>query len=408
MPVHVRHGAPGSYKSACAVHIDVHGWLMQGREVHTNIRGIGHVSDFEAAYGVEYPPTAKVVAYELTDRESRLQFAKFFHWLPLGAALVIDEGQMIFPDRRDFKETDLDLPDEYNPVNPDTGERDRPSDIYQAIDMHRHYNWDICITTPNIKKLPTWLKGTIEVAYKHDNRSHIPFQKGKCRIIQHSPEESVPRVLKGVPVQTIKVPNHVFSCYGSTTTGTITKSVRRNPLNTPVVWFFGIFICGLAVFFVRSTSQVVGKDSPTLADYSGSAVQAASASVRSGGSGSAVSSDPDYVPTVNAGRSAFDRIVDMIPDQSNGIQIVGFFKMDDRTSYIYRIAQGKTAMIVRSEWLEDSGFVVKVNSECSQDISHPDEPLPYRVTCAAVTDAASEAERASTGAAATSFSLAGS
>lgn len=398
MPFHIRHGAPGSYKSACAVWIDVLTWLKQGREVHTNIRGIGDVADFELAFGITLPDTAKVVAYDLRTHADRMQFAAWFHWLPFGAAIVIDEGQMIYPDRRDFKATDLDLSDADNPIDPETGHHERPSDIFVAIDMHRHYNWDGSVTTPNIKKLPQWFRNSVETAYKHDNRSHIPFQKGKTRIITHSPDILSPSIQKGVPVETLKVPANVFKVYGSTTTGEITSNIaRKNPLKTPAVYIpaaiavFAVLWTVWGILGISSDPQATS-DTP-LPDVDSSPSRGQDRHAASSRSPVAYPVERDSV--INAGAAAFEPLSAMIPGV-NGVAVAGWYgRTSASPSYLYRVTTDERSVIVSADWLTDAGFTISTNSNCSHDLSHPSLSASLRVVCAPVRREPSEAERAS-------------
>ncbi|RMO84683.1 hypothetical protein ALQ33_200048 [Pseudomonas syringae pv. philadelphi] len=46
---------------------------------------------------------------------------------------------------------------------------DRPMNFLDAWTRHRHWNWDIILTTPNIKYVHTDIRQTSEAAYQHSN-----------------------------------------------------------------------------------------------------------------------------------------------------------------------------------------------------------------------------------------------
>ncbi len=70
--------------------------------------------------------------------------ARWFHWLPQGALLVIDEGQKIYPTRlKNLKEFDFYTDEE--------SEQWRPKTLEEAFDQHRHFNWDIYINNKYCK-----------------------------------------------------------------------------------------------------------------------------------------------------------------------------------------------------------------------------------------------------------------
>jgi len=382
MPFHIRHGAPGSYKSACAVWLDCLEFLKQGRVVHTNIRGIGDVADFENAFSLELPDTAEVVRYDLRTRADKLKFAAWFHWLPLGDAIIIDEGQMIYPNRRDFKPESLDLSDDDNPVNPETGERERPSDIFQAIDMHRHYNWDGCVTTPHIKKLPDWFRSAVERAYRHDNRSHIPFQKGKTRIISHAPDMPVPAISKGVSVKTLRVPKNVFEVYGSTTTGEITKNVSRtNPLRSPALILPALVgILGVG-YFLFSLSSVLSPDPVSVVDSSPRSDASVDPVPGRLAQQDVARVSPSVTSPVDASASAYEVLQRHMPG-ATGLFVVGSWgPSGGDLSYLYSLVTDDRAVLVPGTWLSDAGFSLDVVSSCAHDLSHPLASSSLRVVC---------------------------
>lgn len=264
MAVHIRHGAPGSFKTACAVWFDILTWLRDGRSVYTNIRDMKTVSEIESVIGEDFPDTAEIICIDTDSQSDRLKFACWFHWLPIGAAICIDEGQFIYPSRTDFKPVTLDFPGGLDAAT----KANRPPDIFTALDKHRHYNWDIVVTTPNIKKIPNWFRDVVETAYHHKNMEHIPFYgKRKTREHRHDPSTTGTTINKQSQYLLRKVPVEVHSLYGSTITGTISKNrAETNPLKNPrLIGFLVLSVLSIITssYLIFGTGDVVQDDIET-------------------------------------------------------------------------------------------------------------------------------------------------
>lgn len=225
MTINIHHGPPGSYKSAGVVQRYVIPALTgedsdypDGRCVVTNIRGLDSIERVEEAFGVTCGPESRIINLETETRDALEYAARWFHWAPIGALIVLDEAQAVYPAaRRDFKIEHLDYPG-----GKEAAQRDnRPADVLLAFDMHRHYNWDLFLCTPNIGKIHKEIRQSAQQAFRHWQMGHlVPWKKNSWRELEHDPENSGKAASHsiGVPKE-YKVDLRVFQCYQSTKTG---------------------------------------------------------------------------------------------------------------------------------------------------------------------------------------------
>jgi zona occludens toxin len=251
MATSIHHGAPGSFKSFSLVQRFAIPALKAGRCVVCNVRGFDSLDRIiEQFPDIIFPESARLIYLETTTRESRLVMAGWFHWVPIGALIIIDEGQEIYPDRRDFKLESLDTfvcPDGF--LVEETAEP-RPVDVFTAYDKQRHYQWDIFISTTNIAKIKSEIRQVTEWAYRHRSLAGLfPWMKTSWVEHQHDAETSGKSESHriGSPVR-YKADPRIFGCYKSTATGEVTESqagqsILKNPkLLFPLVCIFASVI----------------------------------------------------------------------------------------------------------------------------------------------------------------------
>ena len=204
------HGDPGSYKTATLVNDYLVPGLKQGRVVVTNIRGVKSIEDIEALYEFEAPDTAEIILVSF-DQEGFDKMARFFHWVPEGALILMDEGQRIYPTRlRDFSQYDIRNP---------TDEK-RPRTVEDAFDSHRHMNWDIYISTPNIGKVHKEIRAVAEFGYRHKNLASVfSFLAGRYKRVVHNAENSGNAAGHTISSSMRKIDKRCFNVYQSTATG---------------------------------------------------------------------------------------------------------------------------------------------------------------------------------------------
>ncbi|WP_340677874.1 zonular occludens toxin domain-containing protein [Paraglaciecola sp.] len=275
------HGPPGSYKTSSAIWFEMLSAFRKGRIVVTNIEGMKPIDEIEKELGETFPESADIWRISTQKKKGLELFRSFFHWCPIGAQIIIDEVQDVFPAERTFKPEIYDyqpiemyegiLPDEYiqkhlallDDIKPDDfskadyddlGElvfdaNNRiiyPTTLKESFMRHRKYNWDIVVCTPDITQVNTLIRGACESAFNHSSKDMmgkvIPYFARRPRIRQHSPKENGMAARKSDIVTYRKVPTDVHKLYKSTSTGKVSASgVGKSPLQS------GSFIAAMSI-----------------------------------------------------------------------------------------------------------------------------------------------------------------
>lgn len=239
----------------------------------TNIRGFDDVDRVKDQFPDDcFHPDADILWVDTTLPEGRKFLAQWWHWVPFGALIIIDEVQQVYPDRRDFKLESLDA---FIPppglVIEDLALRGipegRPEDVFTAYDKQRHYNWDIFCSTPNINKVKAEIREVSEWAYRHrDISGLLPWKKNSWIEHQHDPESTGKSASHrvGSPVQ-YKADPRVFVCYASTATGQHVKSkAGRSILSDPKILAIVVLIGVCLIWMVYFYGKRFGSKAPTL------------------------------------------------------------------------------------------------------------------------------------------------
>ena len=239
MSIKIYWGANGSYKSASAVEFDIIPELLRpvvemkqedgtitirpaGRVVVTNIRGCTLERVMEQYPDV--PDTSEIIYLDTSKAGTMDKLQTWFRWVPDGALIVLDEVQLIH--RKAWREKDLEkftLEVDDNGVKrkatfEEAEQLGKPHDMLDAFTRHRHFNWDLVLTTPNIKYIREDIRNTCEVAYRQANGALIGFN-GKFKRSMHDASENKPS--SGSLVQTLSIKKKTFKCYQSTKTGIV-------------------------------------------------------------------------------------------------------------------------------------------------------------------------------------------
>jgi zona occludens toxin len=230
---------------------------LAGRVVVTNVRGLDNrqlvVDTLENAkkYFIypafkEIPSSFDIIFVDTTNQAGRDSLAAFFHWVPHGAFLLIDEAQMIFP--LVWKEKDLkrfDYPGGLKAAHADN----RPPNFLLAFEMHRHYGWDIVLTTPNIKSIRTDIRSTCEAAYKHKNQALIGLGGRYLEAFHFAQDNGT--TSQFLSVRNRKIKSYVWKLYKSTATGSFSDTIGGTPLwKNPRVAGLLLLIAGLSVYIL--------------------------------------------------------------------------------------------------------------------------------------------------------------
>lgn len=288
MAASIFHGAPGSFKSASAVWFEVLPALRSGRLVVTNIEGILPKEDIENELNEIFPDSAQVWRLSSQNEVGQLLWRNWFHWMPCGALVVIDEVQDVYPtettafkpDSCDYKHISnyvdtlppdwvtyhFNILDSYKPDDLNSGDTDDlgqqlfnehghiiyPKTLKECYMRHRKYNWDIICCTPDITSVHKYIRNVSQYAYAHkyfDNLEAIPYFKRRPRIHEHNPKLDGKTPNKADPKKWRKIPIEVHKCYKSTATKSITKATGRNFLLSPVFAFPILMVCLCIVYF---------------------------------------------------------------------------------------------------------------------------------------------------------------
>nr|CAA47169.1 unnamed protein product [Pseudomonas sp.] len=140
-----------------------------GRVIVTNVRGVS-AQRFAHVLNVDESEGGDVIHVDTSNQRGRLRMATWFHWAPPGALVFVDEAQAIWP--KAWTQKDLQVLD-YPGGSAQAEADDRPHCYSIAWEMHRHWNWDFILTTPNINKLRDEYRGCADGAYKHKNLALI-------------------------------------------------------------------------------------------------------------------------------------------------------------------------------------------------------------------------------------------
>lgn len=255
----IHHGPPGSYKSFAIIQQVVIPALVEGRTVITNIRGLNDIDRICEVMKVEIPEDTQLIAIEHDSDEGFEHMARFFQWAPVGALIVMDEGQEIYSTRLKGLAA-FDTPESLREqisqrdkeLNPDL-DVVRPYTVEKAFDKHRHMGWDIYISTPNITKIHKEVRSVAEYAKRHREMSGVvPWWKNCWREFKHDAEQSGKSVSHyiGTPVL-YKADKRIFECYKSTATGKAKGSNEsKSVFNDPKLRvFIGIVLLAIGLFF---------------------------------------------------------------------------------------------------------------------------------------------------------------
>lgn len=219
MSVKIHYGPPGSYKTAGAMLDDVIPALREGRLVVTNVRGLT-IEKVRREFP-DLPGEAEVLSLDTEEAGQKERWSRWFHWVPQGALMVVDEAQDVWPKRW----TDKQLQALEFPGGEDAAEKEgRPGTWWIAWEKHRHYNWDFVLTAPHIKKIREEIREVSEGAFKHINRAQLGrIFAGSYNQAYHSAMDTG-SASSIYTVEKKRIPDYVFRCYKSTKTGEFTDT----------------------------------------------------------------------------------------------------------------------------------------------------------------------------------------
>ncbi|AVO54362.1 zonular occludens toxin domain-containing protein [Ectopseudomonas mendocina] len=241
MSIKIHHGPNGSYKTSGAIQDDAVPALKEGRLIITNVRGF----TLERVLQVmpDLPESVDIINLDLEQQADMERMRTWFQWAPRGAFIIFDETQLVFP--KAWRERDLERFD--FPGGSEAAQAaDRPMNWLDGWTRHRHWNWDVVLTTPNISYIRDDIRMTCEMAYKHSNLAVIGI-KGRYKEAQHDAQLNRPPA-EGTIIEYKRIKQDTFRLYQSTATGkTQDTKAGKSLLKSPKLLFLLAFIACLFV-----------------------------------------------------------------------------------------------------------------------------------------------------------------
>jgi zona occludens toxin len=264
MAIKIHHGPNGSYKTSGAIQDDAVRALKAGRLIITNIRGF----TLERVLQVmpDLPESVDIINLDLEVRADMERMRSWFQWAPRGAFIIFDETQLVFP--KAWREKDLAQFD-FPGGSEAAAAADRPMDWLDGWTRHRHWNWDVVLTTPNISYIRDDIRMTSEMAYRHSNLAVIGIS-GRYKEAQHDAQLNRAPA-EGTIIEYKRIKPDTFKLYQSTATGVSQDTTAgKSFLRSPKLLALLVLITGLIVFLVSMGGPSFGtlkasKDAPVAA-----------------------------------------------------------------------------------------------------------------------------------------------
>ena len=377
MSIKLYWGANGSFKSASACQDDIIPELKKGRTVITNLRGC--TMDKVTAVYPDMPEGADIIYIDTTQPGAYDRLREWPWWAPPGALVVLDEIQLIY--RKSWTARQMAEKFQKFEKEEEAEAADKPFDLLDAFTRHRHWNWDVVFTTPNIKYVRDDIRDTTEVAYRQANMGLIGV-KGKFKRAMHPASDNKPGA--GSLVQTLKIKNDTFKCYQSTSTGIVQDTrAGTNVFKSPRLllalacsasgFVYAVSSGGLDYFFTDYDSQLAR----------------ATEEASSVGGGSALASDPvdSASNPPEADTVSGDNVVivetdygnnDLGPYSDHRITINGCLvaRKDGRHYEACQFTvqrEGQTAYSLRSIDLQMAGYKLERINACAYRLHYEDD-----------------------------------
>lgn len=256
MSVKIHHGPPGSYKTSGAVMDDFTDAVFSGRVVITNVRGLDDEQRVRDVLAKAFPRRTVPDSFELVWVDSETEegiflMQSFWTWADCGAFLLIDEAQSFWPSEM--------RPGDWAPLALRGGVeaariQGRPRDYADAWTRHRHFNWDIVLTTPDIKLFHTKIRSVSEAAYLHKNQALVGIKGRYLEGMHIASNNGLASDL--LTIRTRKIPQWVFNLYKSTSTGVVSDT------KAGLAFWKNPKIMGLFLFLVLILAALISRGNP--------------------------------------------------------------------------------------------------------------------------------------------------
>lgn len=385
MSITIHHGSNGSYKTAGVINDYFIPAALSGRIVVTNIRGVSRSRTL-----LNLPDASEkfdVIFVDTETTEGRYKIATWFHWVPLGALLLFDEAGVMFPKiwtKSDIEK--LNYPDGVTAAS----EAGRPSNWTEAWEMHRHFNWDIVLTAPNIKSIRDDIRQTTEGAYKHKNKALLgPLFKG-YKEGYHDAQKNGQAASDFDNIVDKRVTDLTFRLYDSTKTGQAKQTLNGfNLFKSPRVLFpLGVAVLAIT-YSIGSGGYQILFDNADL-----SKLEDLEPSTTVNQDNNQTVSNPSQMDTFKNLTEAFNSFADNVddsPDYKAGyitegpligstVYIGGHIKKADSHHYALNFVFTDRTIVYTNQDLLDIGYTVNAQGSCSATI-HFNNKNKIPITC---------------------------
>lgn len=379
MAVVIHHGPNGSFKSFGIVQRFAIPALQEGRTVVTNIKGFDSIDRICEVMGVEIPESAELLYLDTQGfQETKDHLARWFHWVPFGALLVIDECQTIYREGRGgFDPDSVTITPALNvePVlhtksNGETIEIERPPTLWEAFERHRHFEWDVFLCSPNIGKIHKQLRLNTEFAYRHREMTGVlPWKIKPCwREVQHDPENTGKAVSNALGKKDYNADPRIWQCYSSTETGEHRDKIAKFGLAKNGKLLGVLALCIVALLWAGA--NLVGYQEKRAASAPG----AVSDMAETGGASVGVPADNAGRVAPRSGSVVYSPVAVRLANELSIelTRITGYSKKGRSKHYMFEADDGDGGYTVTSDELRLMGFVVTPINHCMARVSVDD------------------------------------
>lgn len=402
MSIGIHHGPNGAFKTSGVVADFYIPAALEGRGVVTNIKGISR--ERTMIHLPECPDSHDVIYINTDTLEGRAKIANWFQWVPQGYLILFDEAGVNFPKawtNKDLEKFDypcITLPYcdietkeerllELNSI--DSAETDwRPANWAEAWQKHRHWNWDIILTAPNIRYIRDDIRQTSESGYKHKNKALLgPLFKGYKEGI-HSAEVNGTSPTHFDNVVDKRVPSIAFDLYDSTRTNIFKDTINGfNLFASPKVLLPMVVACVAFGYSFLSGGWNVIIDGPQTVQQT----EQAQAAPEEKALAPAPVQAPDKTDVEASEVGSFENLAkafgsgvgDVANGKSNKKHRLGFGPLENSTvriaagiasankiTYLFEVTQGERVTTVQKSTLEDYGYTVRGSKPCLAKLSY--------------------------------------
>lgn len=361
MSIKIHHGPPGSYKTSGAVMDDVPKAAREGRVLVTNVRGLVDAQKIIEVVGGD--PAFKIIHVDTTGAEGLEKMRRWFHWAPRGAMLVVDEAQRVWP--KSWRDSDLAKLD--YPGGVEQAELDgRPANHWDAFDMHRHYNWDLVLTTPKITKIRAEIREAAEGAFKHLNRKLLGFGRSYNEAF-HLAEDNGTSRADLISIRKRKIQKWVFDLYESTTTGEVRDTQAGNSFwRDPRVLALGtVVLVAAGVVLSQGVHPILGGSRPVHEGGQGSVGDAAG-TAPADTAATGLRPLPVAPATGAQDRALADRALAPggVAEPLAGWRVVSVGQLGVRGEDIFEVSKGEQLVTLSASQLERLGYTIQQQTDC--------------------------------------------